>query len=117
MEIQRIRKLQEKDDRDTVEAKAREDGESQQRVIRDFELVQAGLEPPSNPSHSKDGHGPTAGIESPQHDNPRKRKLELDDQVTSKIAKDDRTKAKAAIEAEKVCLNGIAYIIACDAAC
>lgn len=86
-----------------------EDAEDKERSVRDFELTQAGLERSNHRKtadasrHEADGSAPTA----------TKRKFSLDEDELDRIAKEDKLKARKAIDDEKVflyhCLLAILY--------
>lgn len=77
-----------------------EDQEDQERAVKDFELTQAGLERGRKgattrpPAVSDEGDTPTAAG--------TKRKFELDEDELDRITRQDKAKARKAIEDEKV---------------
>ncbi len=86
---------------DTARARAVHDDEDQRRAVRDFELTQAGLasgtRAPAKPNE------PSGAIKSDTLQiTGGKRKFELDADELERIAKEDRTRARKAIEYEKV---------------
>ncbi|EAQ91258.1 hypothetical protein CHGG_03193 [Chaetomium globosum CBS 148.51] len=111
-EIKRADKAREQEEREALEEKARRDAEAQERSIREFELTQAGLsikrgggasggkektEPPGRDGQAENGksgqdNGPKTG---------EKRKFSLDPDEVARIADEERTKARRAIDDEK----------------
>ncbi len=116
-EIKRAEKAREHEDREAQEDKARRDAEAQERAVREFELTQAGLsikrggsassgrpraetpatpaarEPSSEDGNNGNGNGAKTG---------EKRKFSLDPDEVSRIAEEERAKARKAIDDEKV---------------
>ena len=113
-EIKRAEKAREHEDREAQEDKGRRDAEAQERAIREFELTQAGLsikrvgsassgrprtetpaarEPSSEDGNNGHGNGAKTG---------EKRKFSLDPDEVSRIADEERAKARKAIDDEKV---------------
>lgn len=112
-EIKRAEKAREQEEREALEEKTRRDAEAQERSIREFELTQAGLsikrgssasngrektEPSGRDTQAENGKngqdsGPKAG---------EKRKFSLDPDEVARIADEERTKARRAIDDEKV---------------
>ncbi|KAI1170371.1 ENOS interacting protein [Nemania sp. FL0916] len=118
-EIKRLQKLKGQEDRDAQERQAQLDAEAHERSVREFEMTQNGLDlrsgstlssrPPlastlngqdreaasvvesDRGSGGKDRAGPGTG----------KRKFEMDEDEIQRIAADDRTKARKAIDDEK----------------
>lgn len=77
-----------------------EDEEDQQRAVRDFELTQAGLDRANNQALKRrtadDEKGDAAAGAG------TKRKFSLDDDELERIAREDKVKARKAIDDEKV---------------
>lgn len=99
-ELKRANRVLREAELDEAKQRAIDDAEDQKRAVRDFELTQAGLNVPSKrpassiaTSSEKNDHGP--------HDEKR-RKFTLDESELSRIANDDKAKARKAIEDEKV---------------
>ncbi|KAK8066077.1 E3 ubiquitin-protein ligase [Apiospora hydei] len=110
-EIKRLDKLREAEARDRDEDTARQKAEEQERAVREFEMTQRGLDvagrklgekkkkptqdtttvPDTIPEETRSSNGTTG----------TKRKFELDDQELSRIASEDRAKARKALEDEK----------------
>jgi len=112
-EIKRAEKAREQEGREAQEEKARRDAEAQERAIREFELTQAGLsikreatsstgrekaEPPGRDAQGDNGgNGYENGAKTGE-----KRKFSLDPDEVARIAEGERTKARKAIDDEKV---------------
>lgn len=112
-EIKRLDKVREAEARDRDEEAGRQDAEEQERAVREFEMTQRGLDvagrklgekkPPKKTrdttttadtiveEETRNGNGVTG----------TKRKFELDDQELSRIASQDRAKARKALDDEK----------------
>ena len=128
-EIKRAEKAREHEDREIQEDKARRDSEAQERAIREFELTQAGLSIKRGVSASSGRpRTETPRTETPRTETPRtetpaarepssedwknghgngaktgeKRKFSLDPDEVSRIAEEERAKARKAIDDEKV---------------
>jgi hypothetical protein len=107
-EIKRLEKAKEKEDKESLENQEVEEAEAKQRAVQDFERIQMGLE-------AKLG-GKTSGqkivgredgkilVEEEVEGSKRgeKRKFELDEDELLRIARDERNKARKAIDDEKV---------------
>jgi nitric oxide synthase-interacting protein len=107
-EIKRLEKTREQESRDALEEEARQNAEAQERAIREFELTQAGLDVKSgrasqNPegSRNEENRSPFAS-ENGQTQRGEKRKFSLDEDEVARIALEERTKARKAIDDEKV---------------
>ncbi|PQE14310.1 Nitric oxide synthase-interacting protein [Rutstroemia sp. NJR-2017a BBW] len=102
-EIKRAEKNKEKEDRDAEEDRMREDAEARERAVKEFEKVQMGLE--------AKGGGKIVGREGGKimveeeevgvGKRGEKRKFELDEEELLRIAMEERTKARKAIDDEK----------------
>lgn len=111
-EIKRLEKSKEQEDRETVEEKARQDAEAQERAIREFELTQAGLEvnggrTSATPVGARDEEN--GSPEAPEQSivkRGEKRKFALDEDEVARIALEERAKARRAIDDEKVGIAG-----------
>ncbi|KAK8058957.1 hypothetical protein PG994_009405 [Apiospora phragmitis] len=112
-EIKRLEKVREAEARDRGEDAARQEAEEKERAVRAFEMTQMGLDVAGRklgetkqkkpaaqdattvsdtiPEEARNGNGATG----------TKRKFELDDQELSRIASEDRAKARKALEDEK----------------
>lgn len=114
-EIKRQRAQQEREAAEAAEEAARRAEEDRRRVVAEFELTQAGLAVGKGgerrPEESKEDQGSSITTASGQTEgsklleagnSSKKRKLEIDESVVSKIARADQEKARRAIEAEKV---------------
>ena len=110
-EIKRTEKTKEKELRDEEEERERLEGEARQRAVAEFEKVQMGLEAKSGGDGSKRkivgrGEGKIL-IEEEVVGSKRgeKRKFELDEEALLRIAQEERSKARKAIDEEKVNSN------------
>ncbi|CAM1502813.1 Fc.00g075890.m01.CDS01 [Cosmosporella sp. VM-42] len=98
-EIKRAAKARQHAEEESARARALDDEEDQQRAIQDFELTQAGLDRARKGKAAERGsgddkaHAPTA--------TGTKRKFSLDDGELERIAREDKVKARKAIEDEK----------------
>jgi nitric oxide synthase-interacting protein len=114
-EIKRADKAREHVEREALEDKERRDAEARERSIREFELTQAGLsikresasstgrgktEPPPGRDATQDDHGKIGQESVPKTG--EKRKFSLDPDEVARIADEERTKARRAIDDEKV---------------
>lgn len=105
-EIKRSEKNRRHAELESARAQAADDDEDRRRAVRDFELTQAGLlggGSSKNEAWSSDNK--TEIQENPSKITGAKRKFELDADELERIAKDERTKARKAIEDEKVRLT------------
>ncbi|CAK7232246.1 hypothetical protein SBRCBS47491_008202 [Sporothrix bragantina] len=123
-ELRRLEKAREQEERDRAERQARDDAEDQARAIKEFELVQAGLEAKggsrANGSNAADSRPREASTSTPTptpapttrlleappanddlETSTKKRKFALDEDELQRIAKEDRNKARKAIDAER----------------
>ncbi|EQB55705.1 RING finger domain-containing protein [Colletotrichum gloeosporioides Cg-14] len=105
-EIKRLERAREKAEQEIHEALARKDAEAQERAIKEFEMLQAGLNPALSsrtaaPLSSSLTHENEADSGSITAKVGSKRKFVLDQEELERIAEDDRTKAKKSIEYEK----------------
>jgi len=109
-EIKRLEKEMERRKEDEVEAEGREDEEVRERAVREFELVQLGIESQIGPSGNKKIIGRENGKvmieEDEEKTDPKqkgtKRKFELDEAELLRIAKEDRLKYRKELDDEKV---------------
>ncbi|KAB5569980.1 hypothetical protein GE09DRAFT_692243 [Coniochaeta sp. 2T2.1] len=108
-EIKRLEKALQQEEREQLEAKARQDAEAQELAIREFELTQAGLDVKaakgSARAQSIQEHTPTVHSPTPEANGAEKRgekrKFSLDPDEVERIAEEERAKARRAIEDEK----------------
>ncbi|KAK7403609.1 hypothetical protein QQX98_010621 [Neonectria punicea] len=98
-DIKRAEKARQHAQGEAERAKAMEDQEDQERAVKDFEMTQVGLERGRKgattrpPAISDEGNAPTvAGT---------KRKFKLDEDELDRITRQDKAKARKAIEDEK----------------
>jgi len=109
-EIKRLEKEMERRKEDEVEAEGREDEEVRERAVREFELVQLGIESKVGPSGNKKIIGRENGKVMIEEDEEQtgtlrkgtKRKFELDEAELLRIAKEDRLKYRKELDDEKV---------------
>lgn len=96
-DIKRAEKARQHAEEENARIRALEDEEDRERAIRDFELTQAGLE-----KSARKAAGATPEDTGASKSAGAKRKFELDEDELERIAKQDRVKARKAIEDEKV---------------
>lgn len=106
-EIKRAEKNREKEEKDGDEDQMKLDDEAKQRAVAEFERIQMGLEAKTGKSGGSKIIGREAGKIVVEEDviggkRGEKRKFELDEDELLRIAQDDRTKARKAIDDEKV---------------
>ncbi len=126
-EIKRAGRAREHEERDALEDKARRDAEAQARAVREFEMTQAGLSiKRAGEEQGKGSRAPDAGWDRPrvaeapggeatpvengkpgglENGAPKagdKRKFSLDPDEVSRIADEERAKARRALDDEKV---------------
>lgn len=107
-EIKRLEKNKEKDDQDKNEDRMREEDEARERAVEEFEKVQMGLEGKTGGKGGKivgRGGGKILveqEVNSEGGKRGEKRKFELDEDELLRIAQDERSKARRAIDDEKV---------------
>ncbi|KAH7131371.1 hypothetical protein B0J13DRAFT_102952 [Dactylonectria estremocensis] len=98
-DIKRAEKARQHAQGEAARARAEEDQEDQERAIKDFELTQAGLEQAKKgavaPSTTRGDEGDRSGTSG------TKRKFELDEDELDRIARQDKAKARKAIDDEK----------------
>ncbi|OAA54426.1 zinc finger containing protein [Cordyceps fumosorosea ARSEF 2679] len=100
-DMKRADKARRQAERDNAQAQAAHDDEDQRRAIRDFELTQAGLLGAAARPVAKLDEKHETNREDTLRITNGKRKFELDADELERIAKEDRTKARKAIEDEK----------------
>ncbi|KAK0753206.1 hypothetical protein B0T18DRAFT_396259 [Schizothecium vesticola] len=93
-EIKRLDRAREQEERETQEDQARRGLEEQSRAVQEFELTQAGLDSQRRKSSAQveDGAGSARG---------EKRKFSIDEDEVLRIASQERSKARRAIDDEK----------------
>jgi nitric oxide synthase-interacting protein len=107
-EIKRLEKTREKELKEAEEDRDREDAEAKNRAVHEFEKIQMGLEAKmGSSSSSKTIVGREGGKILVEEDvvggkRGEKRKFELDEDELLRIAREERTKARKAIDDEKV---------------
>lgn len=106
-EIKRLEKALQQEEREQLDAKARQEVEAQERAIRQFELTQAGLEVKAGRGSARQKaiqeHLPKTDVNDEKRG--EKRKFSLDADEVERNAEEERAKARRAIEDEKVCLS------------
>jgi nitric oxide synthase-interacting protein len=100
-ELKRAEKARREAQEESARAKAAEDDEDTKRAIHDFELTQAGLTD-HRQKRSNTDQGTSRDQEAPPAQAGVKRKFSLDKDELMRIAKEDKAKARKAIEDEKV---------------
>jgi nitric oxide synthase-interacting protein len=103
-EIKRLEKAKEREMAETEEMTAKEEEEARQRAVEEFEKVQMGLEAKVGGGRSIVGReNGKVVVEEVIQGSKRgeKRKFELDEDELLRIARDERTKARKAINDEK----------------
>lgn len=104
-EIKRAEKANEKEGKDADEERDRLDGEAKERAVAEFEKVQMGLEAKSGSGEKIVGRSEgKVVIEEDVVGGKRgeKRKFELDEEELLRIAQEERSKARKAIDDENV---------------
>jgi nitric oxide synthase-interacting protein len=102
--IKRLEKARQHSAQEAAHAQALQDEEAQKRAVRDFEMVQAGLDPaagrtPRSAAAADDG---TAIDNAMPRTVSSKRKLGVDEDDLDEMLQRDRQRAKKELEAEKV---------------
>ena len=105
-EIKRLEKVKEKEDREAEDDQLREENEVKERAVQEFEKIQMGLEAKVGGQGKKivgreDGKI-VVGEDVVGGKRGEKRKFELDEDELLRIAREDRTKVRKDIDAEKV---------------
>jgi len=105
-EIKRLEKAREREEKEAEEDRIREEDEARERAVQEFERIQMGLEAKVGGAGKKivgreDGK---ILVEEDVTGSKRgeKRKFELDEDELLRIAREERTKARKAIDEEKV---------------
>ncbi|KAI1106911.1 ENOS interacting protein [Jackrogersella minutella] len=109
-EIKRLEKVRGREERDAEEEKLRQEEEDRERAVREFEMTQIGLSSKARSSNEKNSNDNSNEIGKPGESSTpatgvinggKKRKFEIDEEELARIAKEDRAKARKAIEDEK----------------
>ncbi|KUJ19393.1 ENOS interacting protein [Mollisia scopiformis] len=106
-EIKRLEKAKEKEEKESLETRELDEAEAKQRAVQDFERIQMGLEAKSGSKSSGQKivgrEGGKILVEKDVVDSKRgeKRKFELNEDELLRIAREERTKARKAIDDEK----------------
>lgn len=108
-EIKRLEKTREKEEKEAEEERNRNEDEAKERAIQEFERVQMGLEAKVGSAAGRQIVGRGDGKIVVEEDvvggkRGEKRKFELDEDELLRIAQEERTKARKAIDDEKVCV-------------
>ncbi|KAG5983090.1 hypothetical protein E4U55_000846 [Claviceps digitariae] len=99
-ELKRAEKARRHASQEDARAKVAKESEDQQRAVRDFELVQAGLAASRQTVTAEDSAVSEAEADGASRAG-MKRKFVLDKDELARIAKEDRVRARIAIESEK----------------
>jgi nitric oxide synthase-interacting protein len=113
-EIKRLEKTRERDEKEADEDRLKEEAEAKERAIQEFEKIQMGLEAKIGGGSSSKIVGREDGkilVEEEIVGGKRgeKRKFELDEDELLRIAREERTKARKAIDDEKVCISEVQF--------
>ncbi|KAF4628061.1 hypothetical protein G7Y89_g10095 [Cudoniella acicularis] len=104
-EIKRLEKLKEQEEKEADEEANRAEEEAKQRAVQEFEKIQMGLEAKMGGSSSNKIVGREGGKVLAENEvegkRGEKRKFELDEDELLRIAREERTKARKAIDDEK----------------
>ena len=103
-EIKRLEKKKEQEDQEAEVDKERQEMEAKERAVREFEKVQAGLEAKVGKGRNIVGRSDGKVVVEEELDGEKrghKRKFELDEDELLRIAKEERSKARKAIDEEK----------------
>ncbi|KAI1397191.1 ENOS interacting protein [Hypoxylon fuscum] len=108
-EIKRLDKLREQEGRDQQDERLRLEEEARDRAVREFEMTQIGLDAKAGSSKEEKNGSDSATRSRQESSTPaaeasngvRKRKFEMDEEELARIAKEDRAKARKAIDDEK----------------
>ncbi|KAI1384707.1 ENOS interacting protein [Hypoxylon trugodes] len=98
-EIKRLEVVQGEREKEELEERARREEEERERAVREFEMTQIGLDGKSGGAKAKAGEDREGG--ATEANGAKKRKFEIDEEELARIAKEDRAKARKAIEDEK----------------
>ncbi|OTB04926.1 hypothetical protein M426DRAFT_320230 [Hypoxylon sp. CI-4A] len=110
-EIKRLEKVREQEEREAEEERSRQEEEARERAVREFEMTQIGLDAKARSNTQSKSYAASRGagdsrMESgtPVEEEPngsKKRKFEVTEEELARIAKEDRVKARKAIDEEK----------------
>ncbi|KAI0117568.1 ENOS interacting protein [Hypoxylon sp. NC0597] len=109
-EIRRLEKVRELEEREAEEERLRQEEEARERAVREFEMTQIGLDAKvkatggGNRGSKDDADSRGKGSSTPsavEVNGGQKRKFEMDEEELARIAREDRAKARKAIEDEK----------------
>lgn len=105
-EIKRLEKVREREEKEGEEDRNREEDEAKERAVQEFERIQMGLEAKVGGSGKKIVGREEGKIvveeEIAGSKRGEKRKFELDEEELLRIAREERIKARKAIDEEKV---------------
>ncbi|KAL7626580.1 hypothetical protein AAE478_003352 [Parahypoxylon ruwenzoriense] len=124
-EIKRLERVREQEEREAGETRKHQEDEARERAVREFEMTQIGLEAKAknrnggnddndnnNKNNNNHNHGnsatrlgsSTSAAETPngseKQERRGKRKFEMDEEELARIAREDRAKARRAIDEE-----------------
>ncbi|KAI1144606.1 ENOS interacting protein [Hypoxylon sp. FL0543] len=102
-EIRRLERARELEQREAELERARREEEARERAVREFEMTQIGLDARTTTGgngNGKDGDS-AEGRGDAASSAGKKRKFEMDEEELARIAREDRAKARKAIEDEK----------------
>ncbi|EHK98526.1 putative Nitric oxide synthase-interacting protein like protein [Glarea lozoyensis 74030] len=104
-DIKRMEKIREQEGKEKDIDADRDEEEARERAVREFERVQMGLEVKvGNGGKIVGREGGKVVVEEETGKRGEKRKFELDEDELLRIAKDERNKARKAIDEEKIFL-------------
>jgi hypothetical protein len=101
-DIKRAQKARTAAEEEAAKQKAHEDEQDHERAIQDFELTQAGLDRKNKGTDDEKADATTGESNSLALVPATKRKFELDKDELDRIAREDKVKARRALEDEKV---------------
>lgn len=108
-ELKRANKARQDAERQAAQRAAAKDDEERARALRDFEMTQAGMSGTSKTTATEDparDRTETTGTElvvADKNSGSVKRKFALDEDDVDRSTKEDRSKARKALDDEKVC--------------
>ena len=106
-DIKRVEKIRDREEREAEEDRSRNEDEARDRAVQEFEKVQMGLEANvGGPASGRKIVGREDGKISVEEDvidgkRGEKRKFELDEEELLRIAREERSRARKAIDDEK----------------
>ncbi|KAI0841677.1 ENOS interacting protein [Hypoxylon sp. FL0890] len=103
-EIKRLEKVREQEEREAEEERLRREEEARERAVREFEMTQIGLDVKASSRNAKNGaddRDKSSTSPAIEANGAKKRKFEIDEEELARISREDRAKARKAIEDEK----------------